>query len=153
DVTFTNNIVKNVAQGVNIGGTDDLSAYQGLGQRMKLQNNVFVTPTSLYKLGRFFQIANGAQNVTFDHNTAFPSSHIGYFDAAPEKSFVYTNTLPSNTAYGLFGNSSQEGNLTLATYAPAAVVNKNVMVGQPSFLYSSFPGNLFPATLDAVGLA
>lgn len=151
DVTFTNNIVKNVAQGVNIGGTDDLSAYQGLGQRMKIQNNVFVTTTSLYKLGRFFQIVNGAQNVTFDHNTAFPYSHIGYFDGTPSPNLVYSNNLTSPTAYGFFGTNQGEGKTTLATYAPNSSLNRNVMAGQRSFLYPS--NNFFPVDLSAVGLA
>lgn len=155
DITFTNNIVKNTAQGINIGGSDDLArnpdgTYQGVGQRMKIQNNVFSTNLSFYKLGRFFQIVNGAANVTFDHNTAFPTSHIGYFDGVPSPNLIYSNNLTSPTAYGMFGSYQGQGLTTLATYAPNSALNRNAM-GQPSFLYPA--NNYFPQDLTSVGIA
>src|SRR4029079_3326605 len=63
--------------------------------------------------------------------------------------FVLTNNLFRDNAYGIFGDNSQEGNLTLSTYAPGAYVQANAIGGAAATLYPV--GNDYPTLAQWMG--
>jgi hypothetical protein len=149
DVTFTNNIVRHVAQGINILGRDDLSP-SGQTQRVLIQNNLFVDVGGSWGDGRLFQLLNNPADVTINHNTAFQTDSPIVAAAAATTGFVFTNNITPNNLYGVAGDGTF-GNplLTLATYFPGYVFARNAIVG--GNLSSYPPDNFFPASLNQVG--
>ena len=151
DVTFTHNIVRHVANGVNILGQDDIHASQQQ-QRIVIQDNLFddVSSANWGGHGRLFQILNGVANLTIDHNTAFQTGDIIGSDQDPNSGFTFTNNVAPNNLYGV-GGANTYGNpvLTLDTYFPDAVFTNNAIVGVNSPVYPS--GNFFPQSFSDVG--
>jgi hypothetical protein len=150
DVTFRDNVIRNVAAGVSIMGRDDLNPSQQ-ARRIRIENNLFddVGGARLGGNGRLFQVLSGAAHVTIDHNTAFQAAHTLITDGQPSTGLVYTNNITAPGEYGIFGSGAGEGLTTLEKYFPQAVIARNLFVGRPSRLYP--PGNFFAASLDEVG--
>ncbi|HET8676096.1 MAG TPA: hypothetical protein VFO63_09940, partial [Blastocatellia bacterium] len=150
DVTFTNNIVRHSAAGINFLGRDDLQQSQQ-AQRIKVRNNLFVDigGTRWGGNGRLFQLIDATINVQIDHNTAFHTFNIVTADGSPHTGFVYTNNLTPHNDYGVMGSGSGVGNTTLGQYFPSYVFSKNVLVAGPSSAYPA--GNFFPASMSQVG--
>ena len=150
DVTFRDNVIRNVAAGISILGTDDLQPSRQ-ARRIKIENNLFdgVGGARLGGNGRLFQVLSGAAHVIINHNTAFQAAQILIADGKPSTGLVYTNNITAPGEYGIFGSGAQEGFVTLEKYFPEAVIAKNVFVGRESRLYPA--GNFFAANLDEVG--
>jgi hypothetical protein len=149
DAQFTNNIVRHVAAGINILGTDDIYISQQL-HNITIRNNLFEDVTAPWGgTARLFQILNGALNVTVDHNTGFPSGAILIADQSPSSGLLFTNNLTAHGAYGFFGSGQAEGTATLADYLPNSVFQRNGIIGGNAALYPS--GNFFPAEIGNVG--
>ena len=150
DVTFTNNVVRHVAAGLNILGVDNFYPSE-LTQRIVVQNNLFldVTASAWGGNGRLFQILAGPADVIIDHNTGFQTGSLIMGDGAPALGFAYTNNIAFHNAYGVMGTNHGVGNDTLATYFPGATFARNILIGGPSNLYPA--DNFFPATLVEVG--
>ncbi len=154
DIAFTNNIVRQSAAGINILGTDYNNPSQRT-DRVLIRNNLF------YDIdggawgggnGGFLQILDGVNNLVVRHNTAIQTGWIIGADGSPATSaFEYVDNLSPEGNYGVFGSGYGEGNSAIAHYFPGAVFSNNVIAGGNSSLYSSYPGNFFPASLDAVG--
>jgi hypothetical protein len=150
DVTFTHNIVRHVANGVNILGQDDTYPSQQMN-RVLIQDNLFddVTSATWGGYGRLFQLLNGAANVTIDHNTAFQGGDFIVASEAAETSFTYTNNIAANNQYGLGGdNCYGQPLMCISTYFPGSLITKNAIVGGAAGSYPS--GNYFPATMAGV---
>ena len=150
DVTFKDNVIRNVAAGVSILGRDDLHPSQQ-ARRIKIENNLFdeVGGARLGGNGRLFQVLSGAAHVIINHNTAFQAAHVLIADGAPSTGLVYTNNITAPGEYGIFGGGASEGVVTIERYFPQAVIARNVFVGRPSRVYP--PGNFFAGSLDEVG--
>jgi hypothetical protein len=150
DVMFRNNIIRNVAAGVSILGTDDLQS-SGQARRITIEDNLFeeVGGALLGGNGRLFQVLSGAANIIINHNTAFQAAHTLIADGRPSSGLIYTNNITAPGEYGIFGSGASEGLSTLERYFPDAVIARNVFVGRPSRLYP--PGNFFAGSLDEVG--
>jgi PKD repeat protein len=149
DVSFVNNLVRNVAAGVHILGRDYIYPSQQ-AQRIKIENNLFVGVGAplLGSNGRLFQIVDGAADVIINHNTAFQSRPILIADGEPTTGLVFSNNITAPGEYGIFGSGAGEGNLALATFFPGATVQRNVLTGRPSWLYPL--DNYFPYGFDDV---
>jgi PKD repeat protein len=150
DVTFTNNIVRHTAAGINLLGRDYNYSSQPL-QRVKIQNNLFVDVGNP-RWGSnnvLFYLLDGTANVTIDHNTAFQSGNIISADGQQHTGFVYTNNLTPHNNYGIIGSGYGPGRATLNAYFPGYLFAKNILAGGSASAYPA--GNYFPATLDAVG--
>jgi len=150
DVTFTNNIVRHAASGVNVLGRDDLKVSQE-AQRILIRNNLFedIGGPRWGADGRLFQILAETADVVIDHNTAFHTGNIITTDRGPHTGFIYRNNIAPHNEYGIIGNDSAPGNRTIATYFPGAVIRRNVIAGGQAAIY---PGdNFFPASLAQVG--
>ena len=151
DVTFTHNIVRHVASGVNILGTDD-GYPSDRAKRILIKDNLFedVGGPRWGGAGRLFQILSGAVDVVIDHNTGFQTDAVVMADGTPPApGFVYKNNITPHGTYGIIGSGVGVGNVTLKQYFPGALVLRNVLVGGDASLYPA--GNFFPPSLADVG--
>lgn len=150
DVTFTNNIVRHSAGGINIVGYDD-SGPSRQTQRVSISNNLFddIGTPRWGVNGRFLQIIDGTAYVKVNHNTVFHTSHIIVAEGRTHTGFVYTNNISRHNSYGVFGTGSGTGISTLNSYFPGYVFARSLLADGPPNLYP--PGNFFPPALESVG--
>ncbi len=153
DVTFVSNIVRKSGSGVNILGKDTSSGGLGIARRILIANNLFydLDPTVWGGEGRVFQVLEGAEDVTIDHNTAIQQNpkHVVMFGGAPAVRFAFLNNIALHGLYGVQGTGKATGTPTLDFYAPGYVFVKNVLVGGNASSYPS--NNFFPASISQVG--
>jgi hypothetical protein len=159
DVTFTNNLVRNVASGVNILGSDDEHPSQQT-RGIAIVNNLFtgVDGERWNGDGKFVQVLSGASDVVVEHATVEQTGGPLVADGAPTTGFVFRNNIVFHNKYGVIGSGHLPGNDSLNTFLPGAVFTNNVLIGPyptagdvvPS-LYSDFPGNFFPNSVGEVG--
>jgi len=149
DVTFENNLVRHVASGINVLGTDDIHPSQPT-RRIAIHNNLFVDVGGRWGSGRLFQLLDGASDVRIGHNTALQTDTVlSGGDRAPHLRFVFENNLVLHNRYGVIGSGTGPGRASLDRYFPRAVVKRNVFVGGPA---GSYPAdNFFPPSIDSVG--
>ncbi len=150
DITFTNNIVRHTAQGINFLGTDNAYPSQQ-EKRLLIKNNVLadVGAAQWGGGGRLYQILYGAADVTIDHNTAFQTGSIIMSEGPPNTNFYFRNNIQPHGDYGVSGTGTGDGMSTLNTYFPNAVFTKNVIA--PGSASSYPPGNYFSADMNSVG--
>ena len=150
DVTFTNNVVRHVAAGINVLGRDDNHPSQQT-RRIAVRNNVFLDVGGRWTNGRLFQLLEGTGGVTIDHNTALQTGSILFGgDRAPHSTFVFQNNVMPHNEHGITASGTGPGNQTLERFFPGATVRRNVLVGAPAGSYPK--DNFFPATRDEIGL-
>jgi PKD repeat protein len=150
DVTFTNNIGRHAAAGLQLLGSDDIHPSQQQ-QRIKIKNNLFddIGGSAWGGNGRLFQIIGGPSDVHIDHNTAFHTSNIITADGSASLRFVFTNNIMRNNDYGVMGSGRSPGSDTLNYYFPGYSFLKNVIIGGAASIYPT--GNFFPAGISGVG--
>lgn len=148
DVTFTNNVVRHSANGVNILGYDDNYPSQQT-QRILIENNLFNDIGYDNGSGTLFQLLDGTADVTVTHNTADQSGSIVVAAGRPHSRFTFTDNIVPHNQYGIIGTNTGVGEPTLQRYFPGAIVSGNVFIGALPGLYP--PGNYFPANMAAVG--
>ena len=150
DVTFTNNVVRRSANGINVLGVDDIRPSEQT-KRILIKNNLFedVGAPRWGGGGRLFQLLNGTAQVVIEHNTAFQTGPIIMAEGAPHVGFIFRYNIAPHNAYGITGSRAGVGNPALERYFPGAIVTKNVIIGGDAIQYP--PGNFFPASLDRVG--
>jgi hypothetical protein len=121
DVTFSNNRIKNVANGVAMQGFDDGHPSQQL-QRVLFKNNLFQDSR-----GMFVLMVGPISGVTLDHNTSLGATHSSIFASnAPSPGFRLTNNI---LGFGVIaGDSASAGNGAIAMYFPDSQVLRNVLI-------------------------
>ena len=151
DVAFTNNIVRHTAGGINFLGRDNNYQSEQV-KRVLVSNNLFddVGGKQWGANGRFLQIVD-TRDVTVDHNTIFHTGNIITAYGPANVGFVFTNNLAPHNEYGVIGESSSVGNLSIEKFFPGRVFRKNVIAGGRSSLYP--PENFFPPALDDAGFS
>jgi hypothetical protein len=149
DVSFTNNIVRHAAAGINILGRDDLRPSEK-AKRLLIKNNLFydIGGAQWGSNGRFLQITE-TESVSVDHNTIIHTGNIITAYGEPNLDFSFTNNLAPNNAFGVVGDGSSSGTTTIDRYMPAGVFKKNVIVNGRAAIYPK--KNFFPASMDEVG--
>ena len=148
DVTFSNNVVRHVAAGINMLGRDD-NHPSGQTRRIAIRNNVFLDVGGAWENGRLFQLLDGTSNVSFEHNTAFQTGGIlAGGDGAPHGGFVFENNVVPHNEHGITGSGTGPGTATLDRYFPGAVLRGNVIVGANGGQYPR--DNVYPRTFDEV---
>jgi hypothetical protein len=157
DVTFTNNIVRHSAHGLDILGHDTNYPSQK-ARRIVVRNNLFedVGPEGWGGQGRLFQIRDGAEEVVIEHNTAFHTGSLIIADGAPNRGLVFANNITQVNLYGITGNGKGLGVPSLEAHFHGYRFENNVIAGPwPSpggAATSTFPAkNFYPMTLDEVG--
>lgn len=149
DITFTGNLLRHIAGGMNLSAFDDDGT--GITQRILFRNNIFHNvDRALGGTGTPFQILHGPPDIKIDHNTAFQSGCAvvaGY--SQPGVRFEYTNNMGKGDICSADGRGV--GTSALEYYFPAAVVVRNVFAGAKESQYP--PGNFFPARADMIEFA
>jgi uncharacterized protein (TIGR03437 family) len=147
DVTFTNNIVRKSAGGINMHGTDDLQRSL-TSRRIRIANNLFaeIDGQRWGGPGNGFQFIGGPHEVTIEHNTIFHTGNIITVSDVVTEALVFRNNLFPHNEYGLKGDGRNTGNDTITNYFPGSEIRKNVLAGGPSSVYPA--DNFFPAVLD-----
>jgi hypothetical protein len=143
-VTFQHNIVRHTAGGVNILGTDNVSPSQRTNH-ITVRDNIFddLTAASWGSGSRPFQLGDGADSITIDHNTVMSTqSTIFWLYGVPSTAVTYTNNMSAHNTYGIFGSGQSSGNLSISTYLPGGVVRGNLLAGGNASKYPA--GNFFP---------
>ena len=148
DVTFTNNVMRHSANGVNILGYDNNYPSQQT-RRILIKNNLFNDIGYDHGSGTLFQLLDGSANVTITHNTADQSGSIVVAAGRPHSGFTFTDNIAPQNQYGVIGTNTGPGQPTLQTYFPGTIVSGNVFIGALPDLYPL--GNYFAPNLAAVG--
>jgi hypothetical protein len=153
DVTFANNVLRSSGSGFNIAGPDNEAGVSQPSRRILIRNNLIedINSVAWGGDGRLFQIINGAEYVTIDHNTGFANGNIMSTDSAQglNVGLVFTNNIVAHNAYGVIGTGTAIGLPTLTSWWTNFVFEKNVIVGGQSSNYPS--GNYFINSFSEVG--
>jgi hypothetical protein len=157
DVTFTNNTVRNVANGMNILSRDEGRVSQPV-ERVVVRNNIFVVDASLGG-GTVWQHLTrnaAARDVVIERNTAI---HIG--DAGPGfmragyccntvvEGWRFTDNIVTLAANGLYGDDQEPGTGVLDAYFHDWSFTGNVLVSPATGSYPA--GNTHVGSLEAIG--
>ena len=149
DITFTYNVLRHTASGVNISGLDSADPQKLIrGRRILIQNNLFNDVNGKAwggGGGRLFQVLSGADAVTIDHNTGFQSNTIITADGIPSTNFVFQNNIAPHNTYGVFGSGLGMGTAALNHYFPDFVFQKNVIenIASSGVPQSGYPVSTF----------
>jgi hypothetical protein len=149
DVTFSNNVVRHVAGGINILGRDDNHPSEQT-RRIAIRNNVFLDVGGTWGNGRLFQLLESTHGVAIVNNTGFQTGSLLFGgDHPPHTGFVFEGNVVPHNEYGITASGTGPGNQTLEKFFPGAVFRGNVLVGGNPRNYPI--NNSFPASLDAIG--
>ncbi len=149
DVTFTNNIIRRVASGFNLLGTDDNQPSQQT-RRIRISNNLLeeVDGEKWSGGGIGFQFVLGPKDVIVENNTIFHTGNIIVTGSPISEGLIFRNNIFPHNEYGIKGDNRETGNQTITTYFPDSQIKKNAFVGGNSAIYPA--DNFFPASLDDV---
>ncbi|HEY1911253.1 MAG TPA: carbohydrate-binding protein [Vicinamibacterales bacterium] len=148
-VQVTNNIIRHVASGFDILGTDDINPSQPLNG-ITIQNNLFLDISTSWGGQARTIMTLGGSNIKFDHNTVFSDgASVLYADVTRVTGFTFTNNIVPDNAWAIMGSGASPGNGTIAIFYPSATFSRNVFIGGNSSTYPT--GNFFPANVSAVG--
>jgi hypothetical protein len=148
DVTFTDNVVQHVADGINVLGFDDNAPSQQT-ERILISNNLFQDVGGSWGDGNLLAMNDGASGVSMVHNTSLQTGSIIFADGRPNPGFSFSANIVPNNQYGIIGTNTGTGDQTLAQYFPGGMVQGNVIIGGSSSAYPR--GNYFPASSTSVG--
>lgn len=148
DVTFVDNVIRHVANGINTLGYDDIHPSRQTS-RILVSNNLFDDVGGAWGPGVLLAMNNGALDVDIAHNTSLQTGSIVFSDGRPDPGFAYRDNIAPQNVYGIIGTDTGVGNGTLDVYFPGAELRKNVIIGGSASVYPS--GNYFPASLSGVG--
>jgi hypothetical protein len=146
DVQFRGNLVRDMAAGIQLLGTDPNHPSRQTN-RIVIRDNVFdgIDKAAWGGDGYFLLLSNAPRDVTVDHNTIVQRSSSGLVKIAHgvTQGFVFTNNIAGHGEYGIIGTNRGIGNDSIAAYLPGATITRNVIAGGKAAAYPS--GNLFPS--------
>lgn len=162
DVTVTHNLIRHVADGIELASSD--SNYPGQTfptNRVLVQNNVFDDVSSVNWGGHgwvyLLLMATGLQSlhdITLDHNTSFPDSANGAVvvlgDSATAPNVQITNLLSGYGAYGVFGSGAGMGTAALNGFLTNYIYNKNVFISAGGAAQGVYPSGTYWNTTAGV---
>ncbi|HZT75267.1 MAG TPA: hypothetical protein VFA27_01320 [Vicinamibacterales bacterium] len=149
DVQFRDNIVRDVAAGIQILGTDP-NATSRQTNRIVVRDNLFdgIDRAAWGGDGYFLLLSDAPRDVTIDHNTIVQGQSGGLIKIAHgvTNGLTFTNNVAAHGDYGIIGTNHGIGIDSINTFLPGAAVTRNVMAGGRAAVYP--PGNLFPTVDD-----
>ena len=149
DVIFTNNVVRHSAGGINVLGRDYNHPSEQT-KRIDIIGNIFddIGGKVWGSNGRFLQVTE-TLDLRINRNTVFQTGNLITVYGVPSQGFVFTNNIALHNQYGIIGDGSGSGDLTLDRFFPGSMVKKNVIVGAPEARYPK--KNYYPQSVDQVG--
>ena len=145
NVQIQHNIIRDVAAGLSILGTDDnYPSRQTTG--IVISDNVFdgIDSRQWGGDGYLMQLLNSPRRISVDHNTVIQGESGGVAKIEGQvDDFVLTNNLASHGSYGIIGTNHGIGNDSIRAFLAGANVTANVLAGGNRSVYP--PGNLFPS--------
>ena len=179
DITVTRNIIRHVQGGINLAGNSpsDPVSSKGMGlQRVLVQNNLFddvyLDPAFPLGQGQLFRVVNGANAITFDHNTSLQAQWLTIFDGDAATGSYVTSNVSFTNAIAPLGNcdarkdncgfvsrqyqvngtslATAPGIPTLNFWTLPGVTTHNAIAGALASVDAP-ADNFFPATLNDVG--
>jgi len=149
DVEIRDNVVRNIADGINILGKDD-GQKSGTLKNLVIENNLFLdlraTP-DMDGSGYFIQAAAG-ENITIANNTAFNMGNVVTFYSDIPANFVFRDNIVGHGNYGIHGPIDMSAATTKAMFTNNLFMNLN---GVPSGDYAFPSGNMIVQTSRDVG--
>jgi len=154
-VTIRNNIIRRAASAFQL-----TARYNGhpsaLMNHITIRNNLMIglnDPSVASGTSRVFQIGNGIAALTIDHNTGFgPDATFVWNDSTKAPEQIITNNLTGGGSYQIF-TSFGAGSVAWGLVAgPQSRFAGNV-VALASDWQNVIPGNYYPKSLNAIGLA
>jgi hypothetical protein len=157
DVVFTKNIIRRTAGAINLCGSCGDPPTPRLN-RVSFVNNVFEDVNRYLGSGFDFngtllQIVGKAQDVSFSHNTAFPSFKMLSLEGGGVAGLYFVDNI-SNHGTAVIGCGPAGGLDALGNCVTGWTMTNNVMVAPPSSVNNQIPypsGNFYPASYDEVG--
>jgi hypothetical protein len=143
DVTFRGNVLRRVAAGFNILGTDDNEESRQT-RRIAIEGNLLTDIGGTWGgNGRLFQLLNGTDQVSIISNTAENVAGGVVFggDHDPHTAFVFRNNVMPDNGAGFLGSGTGVGMPSIERYFPDAIITGNVFAGGKPSQYP--PGNFF----------
>jgi hypothetical protein len=128
DVTFRNNVIRNVAAGFNILGRDDNQESRQT-RRIAIHNNLLSDIGGKWGgNGRLFQLLDGTAGVAITSNTAERTTGGVVFggDHDPHTGFVFQDNMMPDNGAGFVGSGTGVGRASIDRYFPGAVIKGNV---------------------------
>ena len=152
NVRFENNLVRNVAAGINVLGYDAASSPTRQTANITVHNNLFTgLHTSLGGNGWFMLIGDEPRTVTISHNTVDSNGNALVYTyggtSANPREIPGLEMLANASRHGSYGFNGQHfsyGNGILNGFYPGAVFSSNYLAGAPLSRY--------PAGTRAAGL-
>jgi hypothetical protein len=141
DITFSNNIIKNVVEAISINGAEG-SPLPPKVARVKFKNVIFENVS-----GRFMLIMNGSSDITLDNVTGGSAHSILFGDAgngSTNPGLVIKNSALEKGLYGI-GAGSEEGTIYLNKWFPGAVFENNTLVKTSSEITSEKLATIYPS--------
>lgn len=146
-VEFAENIVRNVSNGINLRGMEAQDRATRM-HRIRIVNNLLTEVGAYGGEGKAFQLLQGTESVTIDHNTVVGRvSSLLFIDVMGgfrHEGFAFTNNLGPHGDYGIFANGGALGTAALEQFCRRWSFAGNVIAGADANRYPS--NNLYPAT-------
>jgi hypothetical protein len=143
DITIRNNRFDHVSGGIQLSGRDTTYGSKTMA-RVRIANNL-LTDVSKAKWGghgSFLIVGNGATDVTVDHNTIEHDGFIVNGNGSPQaQRFTFTNNVHRHNQYGIYGDGSGAGMVSIDKYFPGAEIRRNAFFGGTASKYP--PDNFF----------
>ena len=150
DVEMSRNVMRDVSNGVNLRGFDDGDSLVRM-RRVKVTDNVVENVGAFGGEGKAFQLLQGSEGVSIDHNTVRgrvrTALMIEAFGAFRHAGFSFTNNLMAHGDYGVFASGGALGTAALNTFASTWGMAGNALYAKPYYVTQPYPsGNFFPAS-------
>jgi hypothetical protein len=170
NITFTNNLIRDTAQGIDMLGSDDANP-SGPLKNILIQNNLFENvgndhfsdPQKPLSTFRFFYlgsgVSSGSMDVKIDHNTWHsPQTNIGIgIINCAQTGFVFTNNVVPYGNYGIYFDTHGDGLAHASDWLPRGVVSHNVIWQAspdkpvPARYWGDADRNFYPGHISAIG--
>jgi hypothetical protein len=145
DVSFSWNVIRNSANGINLRGMESINAHPRM-RRITLSDNLIDGVGAYDGEGKVFQVLNGTEAVTIDHNTVRGKVRAALIlEALPGQAHAglsFTNNLTAHGEYGVFASGGAIGTAALEQFCRRWKFAGNVVAGADANRYPS--GNLYP---------
>ena len=156
-VQFTNNVVRHVAAGINISGSDDRHP-SGTARAITIANNLFLDldGAAWGGPGDFLQIGRGAVDVTVEHNTVQHTGRmLSVYGKPPIVGLIFRGNVLRHNKYGVMGDNASPGKLTFERYLQTPVFEGNIIAGGDRSRYPAgnefIAAEMFDAQFDDAG--